>query len=144
MNPGKLTVATRKEDFLKKSPFVEAINLVTIGLTITSMVLAITAFTLLKKVTSDVSFVLDNWSSPPIVDVKTVPRGAPCPSNFYKLGYGGAFMPKLAKGSCACTDTANGLTNYISTVGNCSDAAEKSGQCHSDFGIERLEIKHWR
>jgi len=109
-------------------------------LTLISMIFSIISYKLLSGAVSDVSSVIDNWTTIPIYNVTVHDYTESCPSGYSSL-YTSETFKGSKKGSCACE--ANTL-GYVSTYSNCSTTIEPTNTCASDPAVDSVKLNLWR
>lgn len=129
-----------KPGLLSRSPFYEIKQLVSIGMTIACMVLAILAFIDLNNYTSDVEDILNNWKTQPVLDVYIANFSVGCLSDYNSFSLSNTDFPGLSKGHCACTALSLSLSSYP----NCSSTDEVSAECMSANSQNGVDAEAWR
>lgn len=92
-------VAPPKVSFLNKSPVYEIKYAVTIIISIVSFSLAISAFVELAAVTSDVSDILDNWETQPILDIYLIDPTMNCEDPFFEYAFDNSDFGGVKRGN---------------------------------------------
>jgi hypothetical protein len=127
--------------WLSRSPYYEMKHLLTIGMTIACIVLAIIAYTDLRNYTSDVDEILTNWKTIPLVDIYVANYTDTCADGYSELSYSRSDFVGVSRGHCACTATSS---TYSSTLPNCSDTAEATPECMTARSLGEVNAKAWR
>lgn len=129
-----------KPGLLSKSPFYDIKQLVSIGMTVACIVLAILAYIDLSNYTSDVEDILKNWKTLPIIEVYVANFTQGCADGYNTASVSNTNFPGLSKGHCACTQYSLSLSYYP----NCSTADEDSSYCMSANSLNGVDAESWR
>mmetsp|Transcript_22844 Transcript_22844/g.29636 ORF Transcript_22844/g.29636 Transcript_22844/m.29636 type:complete len:545 (+) Transcript_22844:186-1820(+) len=114
------------------------VQIFSIIVAIVSISLVWSAYNELNAAINDVSDMLNNWETKPLVQVAVVDYQDSCPSGFEEMP--NRDWPGASAGNCACPSTSG---EYTSTTASCSTNQTQAG-CITDPAISSISLSVWR
>jgi len=124
--------------FSQKPSVLILIQCATIVVAIVSISLVWAAYNELNAAISDVSDLLENWETEPIVAMTQVAWDEDCPSGWEEMPY--TTWPGASAGHCACPSTSG---SYDSSTSSCNTNQTNAG-CLTDYAVSSVDLVSWR